>query len=380
MKFIFSPDSFKGTMTSIEVIEILEKKAKEHFPGCEVVKIPIADGGEGTVESLVMGCNGTEVSMKVKDPEGNQIEAIYGVINKDTAIIEMAQASGLTLVKGEKNPLYTTSYGTGEMIVHAMEQGYRKLTIGIGGSATNDGGLGALMALGVKFYDASGQLINDGNGFNLRHVAKVDNSELNPLVKECEVKVICDVSNPLLGDQGATYIYGPQKGGTPDRLIELEAGMKNFVEIIKKDLGLSFEDTPGAGAAGGLGYAFITFMNAELVRGIDAVLDLVQFEKLLQDVDLVVTGEGNMDRQTASYGKVPVGVAERCKKHNVPVVAVVGGLADGIDDIYETGLSAIVPVVTRAMPLEEVLANAKDILENATDRMFRTIKVGMQMK
>lgn len=379
MKFVFSPDSFKGTLSSIDAINLLEKKAVEHFPGCHIVKVPIADGGEGTVESLVIGCNGEKVQVNVQGPSKNEVLAEYGVIHEDTAIIEMAQSSGLPLVVGEKNPLLTSSFGTGQVVRHAIEAGFRKLTIGIGGSATNDGGLGMLMALGVKFFDKSDQLIADGNGENLEKVSRIDMSGIHSAIKECTIKVICDVTNPLLGEHGATYVYGPQKGANSDQLLQLENGMKNFVQIVKNDLRLELENTPGAGAAGGLGYALVTFLNAELVRGIDEVLNLVRFEELLSGTSLVVTGEGNMDKQTALYGKVPVGVAQRAKSVNVPVVAIVGGLADDIEQVYDAGISAIVPTTIRAMQLDEVLKNADKLFEDAADRMFRMIKIGSGM-
>ncbi|MDF2557863.1 MAG: glycerate kinase [Bacillales bacterium] len=379
MKFVFSPDSFKGTLSSMDAINLLEKKAVEHFPVCTIVKVPIADGGEGTVESLVIGCNGTKVQVNVLGPNNNEVLAEYGIIHDDTAIIEMAQSSGLPLVVGEKNPLLTTSFGTGQVIKHAIEAGFRKLTIGIGGSATNDGGIGMLMALGVTFFDKNDQVIIDGIGENLEKISRIDISGIHSALKDCKIKVICDVTNPLLGDHGSTYVYGPQKGATSDQLLQLENGMKNFVQIVKKDLGLDLENIPGAGAAGGLGYALVTFLNAELVRGIDEVLNLVRFEELLNGASLVVTGEGNMDKQTALYGKVPVGVAERAKSANVPVIAIVGGLADDIDQVYESGISAIVPTATRAMPLNEVLENAHKYFEDAADRMFRMIKIGNGM-
>ena len=377
MKILLAPDSFKGTMTSIEVIEYLEQAAKSHFSPLEVVKVPIADGGEGTVDSLVMATGGEYRTVEVTGPlEGKRIQAKYGIIGGKTAVIEMAQASGITLIRPEqRNPLTATTFGTGELIKAALDEGIRDFLIGIGGSATNDGGIGAVQALGISFTDERGMEIGFG-GKELARIEKIHLEHLDPRIAESRITVICDVSNPLTGPKGATAVYGPQKGVTEKLFGILEAGMENYEKLIMEATGLDMSAIPGTGAAGGLGAALVAFLGAVLKPGIDTILDFVNYEKLLEGVDLVVTGEGRIDGQSV-YGKVPVGVAKRSKLKNIPVAVITGGMGHEASKVFDFGIDSIMPLINKDMTLEEALSNSEKLMLDAADRMFRFIKIGM---
>jgi len=379
MRFLFASDSFKGTLSSEQIIRLLDDAAKRVFPGCETMGVPIADGGEGTVDAVIAVTKGEMRTVKVCGPLMEEAQASYGVFHGDSAVIEMAAASGLPMVPTEKrNPLHTTTYGTGELIKDALDAGYRKLSIAIGGSATNDGGMGAMRALGVRFLDADGNEL-EGKGSDLAKVADIDVSGLHPAVAESEITVMCDVNNPLTGPDGATYTFGKQKGGTPEILDELEAGMKQYASVIEKKLGMDVDKIPGAGAAGGLGAALCVFLKATLKSGIETVLDLIDFDTLLDGTDLVITGEGRIDWQSA-FGKVPSGIGMRCKAKGVPSAAIVGGMGDGAEKIYEFGVESIIPTINGAMDIEEALSRAEELYANAAERLFRLVKIGMDMK
>lgn len=379
MRLLFASDSFKGSLSSEQIIRLLTDSANRVFPGCETFGVPIADGGEGTVDAVIAVTKGEMREITVHGPLMEDAKASYGVFHGDSAIIEMAAASGLPMVPTEKrNPLHTTTYGTGELIKDALDAGYRKLSIAIGGSATNDGGMGAMRALGVRFLDASGEELM-GFGSDLGKVADIDVSGIHPGVAEAEITVMCDVNNPLTGPDGATYTFGKQKGGTPEILEELEAGMKQYASVIREKLGQDVDKIAGAGAAGGLGAALCVFLHAELKSGIETVLDLIDFDHLLEGTDLVVTGEGRIDWQSA-FGKVPSGIGMRCKNKGVPAVAIVGGMGNGAEKIYEFGVESIVPTINGAMDISEALERAEELYADAADRLFRMIKVGMQMK
>lgn len=379
MKLLFASDSFKGTLSSEQIIRLLTDSAKRIFPDCETVGVPIADGGEGTVEAVIAVTKGEMREVSVHGPLMEKAAASYGVFHGDSAIIEMAAASGLPMVPEKKrNPLYTTTYGTGELIKDALDAGYRKLSIAIGGSATNDGGMGAMRALGVRFLDEAGEELL-GFGKDLAKVADIDISGLHTGIAEAEITVMCDVNNPLTGADGATYTFGKQKGGTPEILDELETGMKQYAAVIQEKLGVDVDKLAGAGAAGGLGAALCVFLHAELKSGIETVLDLINFDALLEGTDLVVTGEGRIDWQSA-FGKVPSGIGMRCKKKGVPAVAIVGGMGDGAEKIYEFGVESIIPTINGAMEISEALERAEELYAGAADRLFRMVRVGMQMK
>lgn len=379
MKFLFASDSFKGTLSSEQIISLLDQSAKKIFPGCETLGVPIADGGEGTVDAVIAVTKGQVKQVKVHGPLMEETMSSYGVFHGDSAIIEMAAASGLPMVPAEKrNPLHTTTYGTGELILDALENGYRKISIAIGGSATNDGGMGAMSALGVKFLDGEGNVLA-GAGSDLEKVRKIDLSGLHPAVAETEFTVMCDVNNPLTGPDGATYTFGKQKGGTPEILDRMETAMKGYAALILETTGTDVDKIPGAGAAGGLGAALCVFLNAKMKSGIETVLDLIEFDRLLDGVDVVITGEGRMDWQSA-FGKVPSGVGMHSKAKGIPAVAIVGGMGDGCEKIFEFGVESIIPTINGAMNIEEALERAEELYAGAADRLFRMLKVGMSLK
>lgn len=379
MRFLFASDSFKGSLSSEKIIKLLKESAENVFPGCETRGVPIADGGEGTVDAVIAVTKGEKRVIEVHGPLMENVESSYGIFHGDCAIIEMAAASGLPMVSPEKrNPLNTTTYGTGELIRDALDQGYQKISIAIGGSATNDGGMGAMRALGIRFLDAEGKEL-EGRGSDLAKVVDIDSTNLHSAVAEAEFTVMCDVNNPLTGPKGATYTFGKQKGGTPEILDELEMGMKNYAMVIQKKLGINVDSIAGAGAAGGLGAALCVFLNAEMKSGIETVLDLIDFDGLLEETDLVVTGEGQIDWQSA-FGKVPSGIGQRCQAKGIPAVAVVGGMGSGAEKIYEFGVESIIPTINGAMEMEEALERAEELYRGATERMFRMIRVGMKIK
>lgn len=381
MKLIFAPDSFKGSLSALEICEILEKVTARHFPQAETICIPVADGGEGTVDALLRAMEGQVISTNVTGPFFEPETARWGMLSDGvTAVLEMAQASGLPYVPmGKRDPRKMTSLGTGEMIAEALRHGARKILIGIGGSATNDGGMGMLQALGAVFTDAQGRAVPPVGGA-LGDVAQADFSGLMPELAQTEITVICDVTNPLLGDNGATRIYGPQKGATPAICDELEAGMAHYAQVLKKALGRDISQFPGAGAAGGIGAALGGVLGAQLKSGIDAVLDAVGFDAKLDGVSLAVTGEGRIDGQSVRFGKVPVGVAKRCAKHNIPVAAIVGGIGDGAEGLFDLCESTIQTTVSGPMNLQSAMTNAPVLYEQAADRLFRAIKIGMHLK
>ena len=378
MKFLFASDSFKGSLSSVEIVGILTEEAKRIFPDCECSGVSVADGGEGTIEAVIDAMNGQIRKVLVHGPLMEETTADYGVFEGSHAVIEMAKASGLPMVPAEKrNPLHTTTYGTGELIKAALDEGYRKIAIAIGGSATNDGGMGAMTALGVKFLDQAGNQLT-GYGKDLGKVDSIDISGLHPAVKETEFTVMCDVTNPLTGQNGATYTFGKQKGGTPEILEQLEKDMKSYAEKLFELTGIDVDQIKGTGAAGGLGAALNVFLNASMKSGIETVLDLIQFDTLLEGVDLVITGEGRMDWQSA-FGKVPSGIGMRCKGKGIPAVAIVGGMGDGAEKIYEYGIESITTTIQGAMLIEEAMERSVELYRGAAQRTFRMLRAGMSL-
>jgi len=353
MKIVVAPDSFKGSLTAVEVSDAIGQGVREIFPEAEIVKIPMADGGDGTVQCLVNATGGDILREKVTDPLGDEVLASYGILgDKKTAVIEMAEASGLTLVpENKRNPLITTTYGTGQLIKSALDQGCRKMIIGIGGSATNDGGAGMVQALGAKLLDKDGEEIGFGGG-ELKRVFRIDTKYLDNRLSETKVLIASDVSNPLCGPKGAARIYGPQKGATPDIIEELDESLAFFAEIIKRDLNKDIKDIPGAGAAGGLGASLIAFLNAELRPGIEIMIEIVKLEQAIKDADLVITGEGKIDSQTI-YGKAPIGVAKIAKKYNIPVIAVAAIIGDDADIVHQYGINTLIKISEPPIDLAE---------------------------
>lgn len=378
MKFLFASDSFKGTLTSDQTIELLTKAAREVFGSCETSGVPVADGGEGTTDAVVKARNGEIITVPVHGPLMEMEQGFYGRLSDTEAILEMAAASGLPMVPEEKrNPLNTTTYGTGELLKAALDAGYTEIAIAIGGSATNDGGMGFASALGIRFLDQDGNVL-EGRGENLEKVAHIDMSGLDPAIQKAHFTVMCDVTNPLCGPNGATYTFGKQKGGTPEILDRLEKGMQNYRDVIIREFGINPDEIQGSGAAGGLGAALKVFLHAEMKSGIETVLDLIDFDARLEGVDLVVTGEGRTDWQSC-FGKVMQGVGDRSAKHQVPVAALCGGLGPDYEKIYAHGISSIMTTVDGPMPLKEALDNASELYYKGAIRMFRFLQTGMQM-
>lgn len=379
MKFLFASDSFKGTLASSRIAELLTTAAKESFPDCICTSVETADGGEGTTDAVLDAVNGQRMFLTVHGPLWKKIDCFYGKLDERRAVMEMAAASGLPLLQeAQRDPRKTTTYGTGEMIQDALDHGFRDISIAIGGSATNDGGMGCMCALGVRFLDQEGRVLT-GCGENLGKIARIDLSDLDPRITETKFTVMCDVNNPLCGENGATYTFGSQKGGTPEILEELETGMLHYRELLLETFQVDVNEIPGAGAAGGLGAALVVFLNATLKSGIETVLDLVDFDTRLQGVSLVVTGEGCTDWQSA-FGKVLHGVGMRCKKYHIPVVALAGSMGQGAEQIYESGIDSILTTVNAPMELHTALEQAEELYLNAARRLFRMLKVGFQMK
>lgn len=379
MRVVVAPDSFKGSLSAVAVAKAMEAGILSVFPAAEVKKVPIADGGEGTVEALVLATGGCVIPEKVTGPLGDTVEAHWGLLGDgETAVIEMAAASGLTLVPKElRNPRVTTTYGTGQLVKAALDRGIRKLIIGIGGSATNDGGTGMARALGVRFLDAGGRELAEG-GAALAKLASIDMAGLDPRLAETQIMVACDVNNPLCGPRGATAVYGPQKGATLDMLVELDEALATYAAVAKAATGKDVATAPGAGAAGGLGAGLMFFTAATLRPGVEIVLEATGFAAIVREAALVITGEGNTDFQTA-HGKAPVGVAKVAKLFGVPAVCLSGGLGKGCDAVLEQGIDGLMSVVPQPMTLEDCMGSAAELIEAATARLCRLLKVGGAM-
>ncbi|SHF67702.1 glycerate kinase [Caldanaerobius fijiensis DSM 17918] len=373
MKIIVAPDSFKGNMTSYEVACHIEKGIKRVFSDADVVILPMADGGEGTVEALVKATNGEIISLDVTGPQRDRVKGFYGILGDgQTAVVEIAAASGLPLVPEDKlNPETATSYGTGELIKDALNRGIKKLIIGLGGSATNDGGAGIVQALGVKLLDERGNSIELG-GIHLKDLCHIDVSGLDERIKDVEILVACDVDNPLCGPRGASAVYGPQKGATPEMVRRLDSALAHFADVIKAELGVDVLNMPGAGAAGGAGAGLVAFLGARLLPGIKLVCDAVNLDRHLENADLVITGEGKIDGQTI-HGKTPVGVASYAKKHGVPVFAIGGMLGEGYEVLHDYGIDALFDINPRTMTLSESIKESSENLEKTTEEIMRAI-------
>jgi glycerate kinase len=371
MKIIIAPQSFKGSLKAHEAAAAMAEGVKASDSRIETVLLPIADGGAGTVRALVQAAGGKIMSTDVHGPLGDMVKAEWGILgDKSSAVIEMAAASGLALVPANKlNPMQASTSGTGELILAALESGCKKIIIGLGDSATVDGGAGIAQALGIKLLDADHQSLPPG-GAALSRLKHIDMSGRYPLVKECKILCACDVTNPLYGPTGTAYVYGPQKGATPEMIKKLDAALRNFAGVIKKDLGLDIADMPGAGAAGGLGAGLVAFLDATLQRGVDLICDSIGFEKYLADADLVITGEGRLDYQTA-FGKTVAGLAKRAKAAGVPVIAICGEIGQGYSEIYQHGVDTVMSILPRCMSKEEAMREAGTLLKDATERAVR---------
>ena len=378
MKVVIAIDSFKGSLSSVEAGNAAAKGVKRVFPDAECIVSPLADGGEGTVDALVAGMGGEFREVEVTGPDGRPTKALYGLLPGGTAVMEMAQAAGITLVSGAaRNPLRTTTYGVGEMIRDAAAKGAKRIVMGIGGSATNDGGAGMLQALGWRLLDASGKDIQRG-GAGLADISRIESPDADAYadVSGLSFRVACDVTNPLCGPNGASAVFGPQKGATPEMVAALDAALARFAAVTTASLGATGDaaSAPGAGAAGGLGYAFKTFLGAELRPGVELVLQETRLEDAMRDVDVVVTGEGRLDGQTV-MGKAPIGVARLAKRHFAQVLAFAGCLGDGVEAVNEAGIDAYFPILRRVVTQEEALnpATAADNLTATVEQAFRLL-------
>jgi len=371
-KIIIAPDSYKGSLSSIEICGVVKDAALSVFPGLEVVEMPIADGGEGFVDAMLFSGRGTKYFAAVKDPLWRDIRANYGILADGTAVIEMAAASGLPLLKThERNVLEATTFGMGQLILDALQHGCRHFILGVGGSATNDGGAGAAAALGIRYLDANRQTITCGK--DLARLTTIEVSEMVQGLKESTFTIACDVNNPLHGRNGAAYIYGPQKGASPSDIEILDRGLENLAEVIRRERQIDLQQIPGSGAAGGITAPFIAYTDAQLKSGVDIVLDSDGFDHHLQGCDLVITGEGCSDAQSG-MGKALSGIARRAKPNNVPVVAISGALTPGYESLYEDGITAFFSTCREVSSLEDALANAKSNLRRTAEDVFRLIK------
>jgi len=378
VKILIAPDSFKESMTAIAAAEAMARGVRKAAPPAEIIQVPMADGGQGTVATMVAATGGRTVSAEVTDPLGQRIMAHFGILGDGrTAVTEMAAASGLMLVPREdRNPLVTTTFGTGELIKAALDLGVQKIIIGIGGSATNDGGAGMAQALGARLLDAAGRDLPRG-GAALAKLERIDARGLDSRVKGIELDVACDVTNPLLGEKGASAVFGPQKGATPEMVKQLDAALAHYADILQRDLGKDVCHEPGAGAAGGLGAGLMAFLGARLRRGIEIVIDAVNLRERMRGCDLVLTGEGAMDRQTV-FGKTAIGVAKVAQALGIPVIAIVGGIGDGAEEALSHGILAYFSIVNRPMTLEAAMANAPALTESCAEQVVRVWMGGRQ--
>lgn len=377
MKVTVAIDSLKGSLSSIEAGQAIEEGVKRVYPDAEVCVRPLADGGEGTVEALTCGMGGELQTITVTGPLGTPVECQYGIIaDSHTAIIEMSGAAGITQVPdGLRNPMNTTTYGVGEVICDAIQKGCRRFIVGIGGSATNDGGIGMLQALGYGILDENGEQVSR-YGKGLKDIAKITNDHVIPELSKCTFKIACDVTNPLCGEKGCSAIYGPQKGATPEMIREMDGWLAHFAEVAKETYSNADPEVPGTGAAGGLGFAFLTFTNAVLESGIKIVLEETRLEDYVKDADIVVTGEGRLDGQTV-MGKAPIGVADTAKKFGKPVLGFAGCVTKDAVACNAAGIDAFFPILQGVVTLEEAMAaeNAKHNMAATVEQVFRALKM-----
>ena len=376
MKIVIAPQAFKGSLSALSAARAIGRGVLASDPTTEIALVPVADGGDGTLSALIDSTDGQIFKSIVTGPLGFAVESEWGVMGDGkTAVIEMAQASGLVLVPPKRrNPLNTTTRGTGQIIKEALDKGYSRIIVGLGGSATNDGGVGMASALGVQFLDSEGKLLADGAAM-LSELCHIDVSTIHPGLKLAEIIGATDVTNPLCGPTGASAVYGPQKGATTEIINRLDAALMHFATIIKSEMDIDVLDEPGSGAAGGMGAGLLAFANAELRSGIDMVCDVLEFEKHIKDADLVITGEGRSDASTV-YDKAPMGVARKAKVHNVPTVVLAGSLGEGYEELYNHDISAVVCIADRPMAFDRSLARTEELLEAAADRTIRLLRLG----
>ena len=377
MKIVIAPDSYKESLSALEVAQAVEAGFRQVFPDADYVLVPVADGGEGTVDAMVAATGGRKETVTVSGPLGEPVEAFYGLTGDgDTAVIEMAAASGLALVPPDRrNPLLTSSRGTGELIRAALDAGARRFILGIGGSATNDGGAGMVQALGARLLDLEGREL-DGSGGDLARLERIDVSALDPRLAECRIEVACDVDNPLTGARGASAVFGPQKGATPEMVQVLDANLARLARIVGRDLGVAVDTVPGAGAAGGMGAAMLAFFGATLKPGIEIVTAAVDLDTQVRDADLVITGEGRIDFQTV-HGKTPIGVARVAKRHGKPVIGIAGSLGAEVGVVHAHGIDAVFSVLGKPCTLDEALRDAAANVELTARNVAAVLRIGL---
>ena len=377
MKIVIAPDSYKESLSALEVAQAVEAGFRQVFPDADYVLVPVADGGEGTVDAMVAATGGRKETVTVSGPLGEPVEAFYGLTGDgDTAVIEMAAASGLALVPPDRrNPLLTSSRGTGELIRAALDAGARRFILGIGGSATNDGGAGMVQALGARLLDLEGREL-DGSGGDLARLERIDVSALDPRLAECRIEVACDVDNPLTGARGASAVFGPQKGATPEMVQALDANLARLARIVERDRGVAVDTVPGAGAAGGMGAAMLAFFGATLKPGIEIVTAAVDLDTHVRDADLVITGEGRIDFQTV-HGKTPIGVARVAKRHGKPVIGIAGSLGAEVGVVHAHGIDAVFSVLGKPCTLDEALRDAAANVELTARNVAAVLRIGL---
>lgn len=377
MKILIAPDSFKESLEAIDVCQAIQSGFRQVFPDADYTLLPMADGGEGTADVLSYALDGRWKEINVYDPLMRPIKAKYLLLSEGTAVIEMARASGLHLLTAEeRNPLATSSFGVGELITDALAEGATRIIIGLGGSATNDAGLGMLSALGIKFYDEQGELLNQG-GAELAKLTRIDTSDLNPSIANTVFEVACDVTNPLCGELGASAIFGPQKGASPEQVAQLDKALSNFAKVCQQQGFNDNQDIAGAGAAGGLGFALMTFCNAQLQSGFTTVADTLNLSKHIAEADLVITGEGKLDAQTA-MGKVAGGISQLAKEKGVPVIAICGSV-DGLSSAHTSQFKVVMPSIQKIEPIQQVLDNAYDNIETTAANLAAAMRLGQMM-
>ncbi len=376
-KILIASDSYKESLSSIEVGCAIKEGFSKIYKDVEYEIVPVADGGEGTVDTLISATGGQRIEVTVKGPLGDEVLAYYGISgDKETAYLEMAKASGIDLVEKEKrNPFETSTYGTGQLLKDALDHNVKRIIIGIGGSATNDGGIGMLNALGVKFFDENNNEIHCNNS-GLSRLSSIDTSGLDDRIKDIEIIVACDVDNPLCGPNGATYVYGPQKGAKENDLAILDENLYKYSKLVEKQLNIQTSSLKGAGAAGGLGFGLVSFLGARLESGIDMILSHLGFEESLKNCNLVITGEGRIDFQTVK-NKAPIGVAKHAKKYNIPVIAISAVLGNGYEAVYDYGIDSVFSIVSSVTTLEEAYANTKENLEKTSESIARLLNIKM---
>lgn len=370
-KWILIPDSFKGTMSSREVCTMMASALRHHLPEAEIVSVPVADGGEGSVEAFLTALGGRRVDVPCTGPDGRPITGFYGRLPDGTAVVEMAAAAGLPLMEGHLSPEGATTYGVGELLRAAVRDGSRRVILGLGGSATNDGGCGCAAALGIRFLDQAGNAYVP-TGETLDRLARIDASGLDPAVRAAEITVMCDIDNPLCGPTGASAVFGPQKGAGPDLVARLDRNLRHLAEVIWRDLGTEIVNLPGSGAAGGMGGGMVAFLGGRLQMGIETVLDTVGFDTMVQGATAVLTGEGRIDGQSLR-GKVVIGVARRAAAAGVPVIAVVGDVAPGAAAAYEQGVTAMFSTNRQALPWEQARLTAREDLAAVMEDLARLL-------